>query len=221
MNIDATTIVFAVVAIFVAWRLWSVLGTRTGAERPPMQARAARVGGDVIDMPRAAPPAPPVDRWKGIAEPGGALARGLDAIAIGDPGFDGQHFLAGARAAYEMITAAFAAGDVATLRRLLAPEPLANFTRAIEARETAGHKMVATLVSLDSVEIVDASAQNGVASIAVKFAAKINSVTTDRAGAVVDGSPTEVADHVEVWTFTRPLASRDPNWLLSATEATH
>ena len=220
MNIDATTIVFAVVAIFVVWRLWSVLGTRTGSERPPLQARATRVGG-VIDMPRAAPAPPTADRWKGIAEPGGALARGLDAVAAGDPTFDASHFVAGARSAYEMITTAFAAGDVAALRRLLAPEPLANFTRAIDARANAGHKMVATLVSLDGAEIVDASALNGVASVAVKFSAKINSVTTDRGGAVVDGSPTEVADHIEVWTFTRPLASRDPNWLLSATEATH
>ena len=46
-------------------------------------------------------------------------------------------------------------------------------------------------------------------------------VTTDASGAVVEGSPTEVADHVELWTFARAFASRDPNWLLTATEATH
>ena len=94
MSIDATTIVFAVVAIFVAWRLWSVLGTRTGAERPPMQPpRAARVGGDVVDMP----PTPPRRRRRpiaGRASPSRAapLARGLDAIAAGDPGFDAAAF---------------------------------------------------------------------------------------------------------------------------------
>ena len=122
------TIVFAVVAIFVVWRLWSVLGTRTGAERPPMQG-ATRAGGEVMrreaDPPPAAPPRR--DRWRGVAEPGSALARGLDAVAAGDPSFDAQHFLAGARAAYEMIINAFAAGDGEALRRLLAPEPLANF----------------------------------------------------------------------------------------------
>jgi len=220
MTIDPMTIVFAVVAIFVVWRLWAVLGTRTGAERPPMQG-AARVGGDIIDMkPNPPPPASP-DRWRGVAESGSALARGLDAVAAGDPSFDAQHFLAGARAAYEMILNAFAAGDGEALRRLLAPEPLANFMRAIEARKAAGQRMVVTLVSIDNAEIVEAGVQNGVAQVAVKFGAKLNSVTTDPSGHVVEGSATEVADHVDVWTFARSLASRDPNWLLAATEATH
>jgi predicted lipid-binding transport protein (Tim44 family) len=215
------TIVFAVVAIFVVWRLWSVLGTRTGAERPPMQdPRAARVGGDIVDVtPQPPPPSASPDRWRGVAEPGSALARGLDAVAAGDPSFEPQHFLAGARAAYEMIINAFAAGDGEALRRLLAPEPLANFQHAIEARKAAGQRMIVTLVSIDSAEIVEAGVQNAAAQVSVKFLAKLNSVTTDPGGRVVEGSATEVADHVDVWTFARALASRDPNWLLAATEA--
>ena len=120
-----------------------------------------------------------------------------------------------------MIINAFAAGDGEALGRLLAPEPLANFMRAIEARKAAGQRMVVTLVSIDSAEIVDAGVQNGVAQVAMKFAAKMNSVTTDPTDRVVEGSATDVVDHVDVWTFARPLAARDPNWLLAATEATH
>lgn len=222
MTIDPITIVFAVVAIFVGWRLWSVLGTRTGAERPPMPGpRTARFGGDIVDVTPTPPPPASPERWRGVAEPGSALARGLDAVAAGDPSFDAQHFLAGARAAYEMIINAFAAGDGEALGRLLAPEPLANFLRAIEARKAAGQRMVVTLVSIDSAEIVDAGVQNATAQVAVKFKAKMNSVTTDPSGRVVEGSATEVAEHVDVWTFARAFAARDPNWLLAATEATH
>jgi predicted lipid-binding transport protein (Tim44 family) len=223
-GIDPMMIFFALLAIFVGWRLWSVLGARTGTERPPMDApRSPRVGGDIIDMPpRAAPsPSPAADRWVGVAAPGTPLARGLDTVAAGDPSFDPQRFVAGARAAYEMIIAAFAAGDVATLRQLLAPEPLANFTNAIEARNAARQKMTTTLVSLDRADIAEASVQDDTAFVAVKFSAKLNSVTTDASGAVVEGSPTEVHDHEEIWTFARPLTSRDPNWRLNATEATH
>lgn len=223
MSIDPVTIVFAGIAIFVVWRLWSVLGTRTGAEPPPMQTpRPARAGGDIIDVtptPQAA--APSAERWRGVAEPGGRLAAGLDAIAAGDPAFDPQHFLSGARAAYEMIINAFAAGNVEALRGLLAPEPLANFTRAIAARNAAGQTMVVTLVSLDQVEIIEAGVRDATALVSVRFAAKMNSATSDRSGAVVEGSATRVADHVDVWTFSRPFASRNPNWLLAATEAPH
>jgi predicted lipid-binding transport protein (Tim44 family) len=221
-SIDPMTIFFALVAIFVGWRLWSVLGARTGAERPPADPRRPpRVSGEVIDMPRASPPPPPADRWAGVAAPGAPLARGLDAVAAGDPAFNPQGFLAGARAAYEMVITAFAAGDVASLQRLVAPEALANFTGAIDARNAARQKMTTTLVSLDRSEITEATVQNDTALVTVKFAAKLNSVTTDASGAVVEGSPTEVADHIELWTFARAFASRDPNWLLTATEATH
>ena len=218
MTIDPITIVFAVVAIFVAWRLWAVLGSRTGAERPPAP-RPARFGGDVVDVTPNRPAAS--ERWRGIAAPDSALARGLDAVAAGDPTFDAAHFLAGARAAYEMILNAFAAGDEEALSRLLAPEPLANFSRAIGARKAAGQRMSVTLVSIDGAEIVEAGAPNGAAQVTVKFAAKLNSVTTDSAGQVVEGSATQVANHVDVWTFARPVASPDPNWRLAATEATH
>jgi len=218
MHIDVEIAVFALVAAFVAWRLYSVLGTRTGTERPPMQRAPLR--GDVVDL-RPTPPPPPADRWRGVAEPGSALARGLDAVASGDPSFDANHFLTGARAAYEMIINAFAAGNTDMLGGLLAPEPLANFSRAIEARRAAGQTMRVTLVSLDSVKIVEAETRNNTALIAVRYLAKMTSVTTDAAGAVVEGSPTEVADHNEVWTFSRPLGSRDPNWRLVSTEAAH
>jgi predicted lipid-binding transport protein (Tim44 family) len=219
---DPAIIFFAVVAVFVAWKLRSVLGTRTGTERPPAPGLSRRVGADIVDIrrPNAPPPPPPSDRWRDIAPPGSPLARGLDAIAAGDPGFDPQAFLSGARSAYEMIITAFAAGDLPALRRLLAPEALANFARAIEARNAAGHKMTTTLVSIDRAEIVEAGVEAGAALVAVKFAAKLNSVTVDADGAVVEGAASEVEDHKEIWTFTRALAARDPNWLLTATQAT-
>ncbi|HWN77256.1 MAG TPA: calcium-binding protein, partial [Bradyrhizobium sp.] len=93
---DIYTIIFLALAVFIYLRLRNVLGQRTGNERPPYD-RAARnvvqgpqdnkvvpMPGAVIDQAPLAPTAdvaPPSDRWKGLAEPGTALAQGLDAIA--------------------------------------------------------------------------------------------------------------------------------------------
>src|SRR3974390_1196920 len=126
---DIYTIIFLALAVFIFLRLRSVLGQRTGAERPPYD-RAARdvlqgsargdnnkvmpIPGNVIEpAPAATPsePAPPVDRWKGIAEPGSDLALGLNAVARLDSSFDLPHFLTGPKSAYEMIVLAFASGD--------------------------------------------------------------------------------------------------------------
>src|SRR5947199_7381846 len=99
-DVDIYTIIFLALAVFIFLRLRNVLGQRTGTERPPYD-RAARdivqgaqdnnvvpmpgkVQGDRIDPAPAAPSAdvtPPTDRWKGLAEPGTALALGLDAVA--------------------------------------------------------------------------------------------------------------------------------------------
>jgi predicted lipid-binding transport protein (Tim44 family) len=229
MQIDIPTVVFALVAIFVAWKLRSVLGTR-GPVRPPFDRRppgalnVPPLGGEVVPLkpaPTAArtePTSPPPDRWKGFAAPGSPAAAGFDAIAAVDPSFAPDSFLSGARTAYEMIVGAFAAGDLPTLRRLLAPEVLANFDKAIRDRAAAEQTMTTTLVSIDSANVIEARLSGTVASVAVRFAAKLASVTRDKSGAAVDGSPNDVVDHLDVWTFTRDVAAGDPNWLLAATQ---
>ena len=130
-------------------------------------------------------------------------------------------FLSGARAAYDMVVHGFAAGDTATLRNLMAPEAFANFDTAIRARAAAGQTTTTTVVSIDAAEIVGAQLTGTTAQISVRFATKLDSVTRDPAGAIVDGSPTEVADHVDLWTFVRDIRSRDPNWQLTATKSEH
>jgi predicted lipid-binding transport protein (Tim44 family) len=229
-NLDMSTVVFAVVAIFVIYKLRSVLGTRTGAERRPLDPSSPARGeppppsGNVIPIGAVARgvAAPPLtDRWKGFAEKGSPLASGLDAILAAEPNFTPAGFLTGARGAYEMIVGAFAAGDIATLRRLLTPDALANFATAIQARKAAEQTMTTTLVSIDAADIVEARVAGSTATLAVRFAAKLTSATLDRAGAVVEGSTTSVVDHLDIWSFTRQLGARDPNWQLSATETVH
>src|SRR5262249_2580710 len=74
-------------------------------------------GGETAKKP--VEPPEPAERWKGIAEAGSTVAAGLDAVAREDKTFDAKHFVAGARAAYEMIVLAYAEGDRRTLKNLL------------------------------------------------------------------------------------------------------
>jgi predicted lipid-binding transport protein (Tim44 family) len=110
---DIYTIIFLALAVFIFLRLRSVLGQRTGRERPPYDPYSARepvrpATEKVVSLPNrateAAVPKPaeqtevPTERWKGIAEPGSSIASGLDTVAAADANFDAQHFLTGARA---------------------------------------------------------------------------------------------------------------------------
>jgi predicted lipid-binding transport protein (Tim44 family) len=230
-DVDIYTIIFLALAVFIFLRLRSVLGQRTGSERPPYDRAAPNVvqrtqDNNVVPMPGAvidqAPLAPsadvaPADRWKGVAEPGTPLAAGLDAIAAQDSSFDPRHFLSGARGAYEMIVLAFANGDRRALKDLLSGEVYESFEAVIKDREKHEQKTETRFVSIDKAELVGAEARDRAAQLTVRFVSQMISVTRDKTGAIVDGNPDKVADITDVWTFARDTSSRDPNWKLVGT----
>jgi predicted lipid-binding transport protein (Tim44 family) len=230
---DIYTIIFLALAVFIFLRLRSVLGQRTGRERPPYDPYAARepvrpAAENVVSLPnrgadsvanKTEETAEPAERWKDIAESGSPLAAGLDAIATTDAAFDPKHFLTGARAAYEMIVNAFAEGDRRTLKNLLSREVYDGFEAAIAEREKRGDTVESRFVSLDNATITAAEPRGRSAQLTVRFQSKLVSATRDKAGTVIDGSADKVTDVTDVWTFARDLSSRDPNWKLVATEA--
>lgn len=227
---DVTTLIFAALAVFVVWKLRSVLGARTGAEKPPFDPLARRKtpqeadNSNVVRLPGAAnDQGAPLkgNRWAGIAEPGTPLAANLDSIAAVDPNFAGPAFLGGAKAAYEMIVGAFAAGDRQALRPLLAKDVMDSFDAAIAAREKSGEKVESTFVSIDRATIEEAQLRMGTAQVAVRFQSKLITATRDASGRIVDGDPEKVTDVIDIWTFARDTKTRDPNWKLVATETVH
>ena len=233
---DIYTIIFLALAVFIFLRLRSVLGQRTGRERPPYDPYSARdavrgsAGDKVVTLPprvveQAGKPAetvePPADRWKGIAAPGSTVAAGLDAIVAADKSFDPRHFLTGARAAYEMIVVGFAQGDRRTLRDMLSKEVLDSFESVIQERESRGETAETRFVSIETTEIAAAELRGRTAQITVRFVSQLVSVTRDKNGNVTEGNPDKVTDVTDIWTFARDVTSRDPNWKLVATDTGH
>ena len=240
---DIYTIIFLALAVFIFLRLRSVLGQRTGRERPPFNPFAARetrpgpVGdkpasdkvvalpvrptGDPAVVKPADEDTPVADRWKGIAAPDSAVAKGLDAIVAEDNTFDAKPFIDGARGAYEMIVTAYAEGDRRTLKNLLARDVYDGFDSVIREREQRGEIAETRFVSIDASDIIAAEQRSKTAQVTVRFVSKLVSSTLDKAGAVIDGDPEKVTDVTDVWTFARDVTSRDPNWKLVATETGH
>lgn len=189
--------VLAFIAGFVLFRLYTTLGRRTGAERPEPRPQPAQG-----ELPReeVGPPAMPG------ATPSGPAGEGLMAIVRADPGFDVEHFLAGARSAYELIVGAFARGDREALRPLLTPRVFDSYAEAIAKREQGGGAGP-ELVRLRNAEIVDATLELNIARVAVRFEAEL-----------AEGAH-GVRDAREKWTFERDVRSSDPNWRLARVSA--
>ena len=210
-----TLIILAMVFVFVALRLWSVLGRRTGHEQPMPKADAMLAPrSSAVSVPATDPHALPLA--ENPTSPGAAA--GLRAIAAAEPQFDAARFLDGAKQAYGMILEAFWRGDQAVLDQMVDKEVAQAFAQAIADREAAGEQLDNRLVSIEQAQIEHAGIVGQTATIRIRFDADVAAVTRDRDGNVVAGSLTDAVPTHDVWTFARVLKSPDPNWILTETD---
>ena len=225
----------ALIAAFIVLRLRSVLGRRTGNERPPANGYARREleerangmesDSNVVSLPGRGPvqSQSTEDDVEAVIEkfapPGSAIAKGLMDVRSADRFFDPEQFLNGAKSAYEMIVNAFGAGDRKSLRPLLADEVYASFDAVIGNRERESLTVESNFVGIEKAEIVAASLKEKIAEITVKFISEIISVTKNADGAVVEGDPNSVRRVTDIWTFARDTHSSNPNWKLVGTAA--
>ena len=207
-------VLFGMIAVFLILRLRSILGRRTGLERPQQPFQPPEpLGrpGPVIEG-RAEPVPPPAARV--VPEPGSALGETLARMRAVDRGFDPARFLEGAESAFRMIVAAFAAGDRVQLRTLVSDEVYQAFEQAIAAREQAGHTQISEIRAIQGATIEAAELTGTRAQVTVRFVSDQTSLMRDRNGHIVSGSE-GVTELVDYWTFERDLSSRDPAWRLA------
>ena len=224
-------IFFAMVAIFLALRLRNVLGRRDGHEkgyRDPFRPASASerrpdapATDNVVRLPGRGEEAESAgaDRIAKAAHGNATLAEGLTQIKLADPSFDPEAFAGGARGAFEMILEAFAKGGFDRVKPILNPDVFANFAQAVKARVEAGEKLENTLVGISSAEIAEAYMDGRNAVVAVRLVSDQINITRDRDGKVISGDPSAVTAVTDLWTFQRDTRSRDPNWMLVATES--
>lgn len=213
-------LLFGMLAVFLVFRLRKVLGKRTGQQQrrdnPFTQNEDQRDAetDNVIALPdsaRAAPAEPPEDL--------SPLDAGLGRIQAADQTFDPESFVQGAQSAFEMIVDAFAMGDGKTLNTLLSEEVYENFASAIRSRELANHTQETTLAGINSVDLLEAELEDGVATITIKFVSEQIKATLDENEEVVEGDRTAVVPVTDIWTFSRDTRSSNPNWKLVATRS--
>ena len=203
--IQIQIVFFAVVAAFVLFQLYNVLGKKVGRQ-PEEDARGQ-------------PPAP-----AGPQDPNAARATVLDAVTLSsiaglkarDPNFDPVRFLEGARQAHETIVRAYAAGDRETLKPLLTPTVMESFEAGITAREARGETEIAEFLHPARADLEQATAEENRATAKVRFLAELR----NRVRSIDSAAEEQVEERrvAELWTFERTLGASDPNWVLARTE---
>lgn len=209
-------LVLAGIAVFLILRLKSVLGTREGFEKPPAPRNAGqsqrRTEFEVIE---GGPDPDIVDNVEEDSPAADALAR----MKRVEPSFGVTDFLGGARQAYEMILMGFERSEMAEIKPFLADDVYESFAEVVEAREEQGLTIEAEFVGVREMRLLDATFDDDsrLAEITVRFIGELTQVVRDRAGEIVEGSPTQIKRQKDVWTFAREMGSDNPNWQLVAT----
>ena len=210
-------LVLAGIALFLILRLRSVLGTRDGFEKPPLDGPSSsrsnkRPEFDVIEG------GPDQDITDHVDD-GTSSAKALAAMKMAEPGFMVGPFLEGARGAYEMILMAFESGDLESVEGFLSEEVTESFQSVIDHRNAEGLTVEANFVGVREVSLKEAEFDRGTneGDITVRFVGELTSVVRNSDGEIIEGNPNEIKRQRDVWTFSRVMGADDPNWQLVAT----
>ena len=211
-------LVLAGIAIFLILRLRSVLGTRDGFEKPPIEGQSPT---------RRASPRPEFDVIEGgpdrditdHVEDGSSSAKALASMKMAENGFNVSEFLEGARGAYEMILMAFENGDLSTVEDFLGDDVKEAFQGVIDHRNEEGLKIEANFVGVREIALKEAAfdRETNEGEMTIKFVGELTSVVRDAEGEIVEGNPNEIKKQRDVWTFARTMGADNPNWQLVAT----
>ena len=200
-------LIFAVIAIFLIFRLRSILGTKDGFEKSENRIQTESPSDNVINFKSKS----------SNAELAPLNGSGLKELRKLDPEFKDEEFLSGAKAAFPLILKSFSDGDLGSLRRYVGFDLYEEFSNAIHQRDAAGEKLKIDIEKINDIQLLDAEVSDGVASVTVKY----NSVQTR---ILNDANDVEIVDDSmssesieDIWIFERDIRSKDPNWKLVET----
>jgi predicted lipid-binding transport protein (Tim44 family) len=182
--------------------------------QPTVSPRSAADGHVIEGVAEPVAPAPAAGA-RPLPDPASPPGQAFGRMQHIDHSFDAARFLDGAEAAFRIIVTAFAAGDRARLRPLLADDTYGAFAAAITARETAGETQRTEIHAIEAATIETADLRGSIADVVVRFVSDQVNMTLGSDGNPMMGTDavTEITDQ---WTFERDLTSSDPTWRLVA-----
>jgi len=198
-------LIFAVIAVFLIFRLRSILGSREGFEQKPSSSPLSDRASDAENI---------------ISLHGEkANGEGLEAVKRLDKQFSEDSFSQGAASAFGMILSAFAEGDIAGLRRLLGYDLYEDFSESIRQRAKEGDELSITIHDIQDVNLLDGEVSQNIASVTVKFTSIQSRKLADKDGVVIEEESFDETELTDIWVFERDISLADPNWKLVETRA--
>ena len=214
--------ILAMIAIFIINRLRNSLGKKTGNEtdiaqkfsQKPSKFKESNPDKEIEKSKNQVKEAKNI-----ILHKNSSINEKLNNIVKVDPSFTVENFIDGAKKAFEYILVKYSENDLKSLKSLLAPQILTNFTDQIKLRQKQKQILGITILKIDDPEIIDVSiVKNKQCFIKLEFKSQQVQTTKDSNNKVIDGNDNLILNISELWTFSKEIKNKNPNWILEKIE---
>lgn len=213
-------LILAGVAVFLFWRLYLILGVRSGFEnsinpkniiepQPSSDKKDDKMQEDNSDED--------ISNYIELESKSGLALQEMKSM---EESFTVNNFISGAKAAYELILIAFDQGDLKVLEKYLAEEVFEDFKNVVVNRADKGLTVETEFIGVREIRLKNVvfDEKSKESEITVYFKSDVTSAVLDKDQNVVEGNRKKIKKQNHVWTFGRVMGSEDPTWKLVATE---
>ena len=196
-------IIFAIIAIFLVYRLKSILGQNSDGNEQNSEidirkkdlTNVVKLGNSGINKTKA-------DK---------------DSISLIDPTFNEKEFLKGAQNFFEMVIDSFVKGDLKNVEMYIDNKLNKNFQLVIDERLQEKETLDINIIKMISIKIKDVKKLKNFLRVSVLFETEQIKVLKDKKGEIIDGDQKKSILVKDLWTFEKKIQSKDLNWILVET----
>ena len=198
-------IIFAIIAIFLVYRLKSILGQNSDVNE---QNNKIDIGEkDFTNVVKLGNKKSDVNEAK-IKK---------DSLYSEDPTFNEKEFLKGAQNFFEIVIDCFVKGDLKNIKMYIDDKLIKNFQLVIDERLQEEESLKINIVKMISIQIKDVKKLNNFLRVSVLFESEQIKVLKDKKGKIIDGDQKKSILVKDLWTFEKKIQSKDLNWILVET----
>ena len=202
-------LIFAIIAVFLIFRLKNILGTKSGYEDTNLQKDKKESNLSNVF---------PLDGMKNIQNQNKADKETLKIKKI-DNTFDQIQFINGTQTFFKMVLEAFVKGDLNKVKEFIKPSVLKNFNDVIKERNKESETLIINLKTINKTEILSSEIKKTALRISVNFESFQIKALKDKEDNLIDGDLNKQILVKDIWVFERKIDSMNQNWTLIETKS--
>ena len=215
-------LILAMIAIFIINRLRNVLGKKTGNESDIVEKFTQRKSAfkesepDSISDEKVTKLDHKIEK---TFHSNKKINSVINEIIKLDNNFEINSFFEGAKKAFEFILTEYSNNNLKVLEKLVNKNIYKEFENQINLRTDKNEELEITVISVKNPEIKSVNLEKKyTAYFKLLFNSEQVQITKNSKGDIIDGDSNQILQIKEIWTFSKNLKSKDPNWTLEEIE---